>query len=320
MASKSSMKRISMEVDYDVEKQEPSRYESEKFEAGEYSGTAQNYKDIRGVGSQHGDRGEKLEGRKHLDPEHPGDWVLEHHADNFISEIHRGTFLSELYRKYMIIQGKAKDWEGPRYRINFAELQRMKLRKFQCRLVKDTVEMSSSNKEVADWEKHLQEYVQAIQDYDYMTTRSQQPIDPFIVTGERHIDDYVLNTTIDHYIPQGLDKQKTTNDITSYITPPESELTRTPIGGIRQANAQRSELKSLRKKLTMAAVGGAFLVGPMWLMVLHRSRYTALVSTTVLVICFGITMACSLKSEMDVLSSTAAYAAVLVVFVGLNTS
>jgi hypothetical protein len=163
--------------------------------------------------------------------------------------------------------------------------------------------------------------VQAMQNYDYMYICSQRPIDPFLVTGERHIDDYVLDKTIKHCLPQGFNGiERKKIEKVPYITPPESEQAATPIGGTRQENTQRSELKSLRKKLRMATVGGAFLVGPMWLMVLHRTRYTALVSTTVLVICFGITMAYSLKSDLDVLSSTAAYAAVLVVFVGLNTS
>jgi hypothetical protein len=69
----------------------------------------------------------------------------------------------------------------------------------------------------------------------------------------------------------------------------------------------------------MAVLGGVFLLVPMWLMVLHRTRYTALVSTTVFVAFFGLVMVRFLEKEMEVLSVTAAYAAVLVVFVGLNT-
>jgi hypothetical protein len=54
-------------------------------------------------------------------------------------------------------------------------------------------------------------------------------------------------------------------------------------------------------------------------MVMHKTHYTALASTTVFVSVFGLMMALVLDKLMDVLSSTAAYAAVLVVFVGLNT-
>jgi hypothetical protein len=68
-----------------------------------------------------------------------------------------------------------------------------------------------------------------------------------------------------------------------------------------------------------AIVGGIFLIGPMWLMVLHKTRTTALVSTTVFVVVFGLIMALFLDKMMDVLSRTAAYAAVLIVFVGLTS-
>lgn len=56
----------------------------------------------------------------------------------------------------------------------------------------------------------------------------------------------------------------------------------------------------------------------MWLMVLHRTLYTALVSTTVFVVIFALAMALFLDGLKDVLSSTAAYSVVLVVFVGLT--
>ena len=78
--------------------------------------------------------------------------------------------------------------------------------------------------------------------------------------------------------------------------------------------------KGFRQRLAMAAVGAAFLIAPMWLMVLHNTLYTALVSTTVFVMVFGLVMALRLDKLMDVMSATAAYAAVLVVFVGLTTS
>lgn len=76
-------------------------------------------------------------------------------------------------------------------------------------------------------------------------------------------------------------------------------------------------IKGFQQRLGVAAVGGVFLIVPMWLMILHNTLYTAQVSTTVFVAIFGLIMALFLDSLKDVLSSTAAYAAVLVVFVGL---
>jgi NADH:ubiquinone oxidoreductase subunit 5 (subunit L)/multisubunit Na+/H+ antiporter MnhA subunit len=57
----------------------------------------------------------------------------------------------------------------------------------------------------------------------------------------------------------------------------------------------------------MAFLAGFFLIGPMWLIVLHNTRYTALVSTTVLVVVFGILMAAFQTDYKDVISNTAAY-------------
>lgn len=74
-----------------------------------------------------------------------------------------------------------------------------------------------------------------------------------------------------------------------------------------------------RDRFSLAIVGAALLLGPMWLMVLHNTLYTGLITTTVCVAVFGLLVVFQLDMPMDVLSGTAAYAAVLVVFVGLTT-
>lgn len=86
-----------------------------------------------------------------------------------------------------------------------------------------------------------------------------------------------------------------------------------PIGGRRDANLRQAWLLGFMERLSVALVGGAFLIGPMWLMVLDPRLHTALVSTTVYVAFFGLLMAYHLDDLKDVMSSTAAYAAVLVV-------
>jgi len=53
-------------------------------------------------------------------------------------------------------------------------------------------------------------------------------------------------------------------------------------------------------------------------MMLHQSRVTILVATSVCVSAFGLVVSVYLEKPFDVLSATAAYAAVLVVFVGTN--
>ena len=148
-----------------------------------------------------------------------------------------------------------------------------------------------------------------------MSTSSQQLTDPFLATGKRFADHRVLLRTMQSVSADLYDLDL---DTIPSVEPWKGKEDRAPIGGTRHVNKLRSENKLFWTRVGTAAIGGAFLIGPMWLMVLHRSRYTALVSTTVCVTLFGLTMACWLDDEMDVLSSTAAYAAVLVVFVGVS--
>lgn len=143
---------------------------------------------------------------------------------------------------------------------------------------------------------------------------SQLPWDPFYVTGERKTDAFVIHTT--------LDKMKVdlkSNDLDKPIKtkgPWEEEWN--PIGGARDMNVARKWRAGFKERLTVAAYGGFFLIGPMWLMVLRNRLYTTLVSATVFVVFFGIIMAWKVSDPKDVMSTTAAYAAVLVVFVGLT--
>lgn len=89
-------------------------------------------------------------------------------------------------------------------------------------------------------------------------------------------------------------------------------------GGSRTVANRLSERQQLLKKIGMALLGGAFLTGPMLIMVLHKGLLTTLLTTYICVAVFGLVMAVFLEDPFDVLSGTAAYAAVLVVFVGTS--
>jgi hypothetical protein len=151
-----------------------------------------------------------------------------------------------------------------------------------------------------------------------MNECSQRPTDPFLVTGERWIDDMVL-----HFALKSLD-DKNFYELKFEKRDPvqkwKEKEDHSPLGGLRNENTRTVWWKSFHKRVLIATFGGFLLLGPMWLMVLHHTVYTALISTTVCVTFFGLVMCYYLDKEMDVLSATAAYAAVLVVFVGLNTS
>lgn len=147
--------------------------------------------------------------------------------------------------------------------------------------------------------------MQALQDHNYMEKHSDVSRDPFLVTGDRQ----VCRIGFDAAEAAGLGNDMKLQYVWNWE---ESKLYR-PICDTRSTKRTRE----FAYRVVVAATGGAFLIGPMWLMVLHNTLYTVLVSTTVCVVAFGLMMAYILEKYMDILSSTAAYAAVLMVFVGL---
>ncbi|KAJ5263957.1 hypothetical protein N7478_011562 [Penicillium angulare] len=200
------------------------------------------------------------------------------------------------------------------YKINLSELQRLRLRQLQHKLVHHAIDLRYDAMEPSGWADDLREYVQALQDYDYMAKYILQAQDPFLVTGERAIDRLMLQVAMRN-------KENEADPLRweKSIVPWEAlDIESKPIGGTRDGNLRQAWIQGFRQRLGVAAVGGIFLIAPMWLMVLHRTLYTALISTSVFVSIFGLTMALFLDGLKDVLSSTAAYSAVLVVFVGLT--
>ena len=92
------------------------------------------------------------------------------------------------------------------------------------------------------------------------------------------------------------------------------------LGGLRHKMNKETQFRAFNIRLAMAGLGWAFIVGPMLLMVLSDTKVTALCTSSACVFAFGILMAKTLERPFDVMSATAAYAAVLVVFVGTNTA
>lgn len=146
-------------------------------------------------------------------------------------------------------------------------------------------------------------------DYDYVHTCVQRQNDPFVVSSKRMIDRVVLEHALSKISPTPLD----------FSLLPSLETEAEPIGGTRLKAFEAARFKTFLTNFGMAAIGGGFLVAPMWLMVLHDTVYTTLVTTTVCASLFGVVMSWRLGGPMEVLSVTAAYAAVLVVFVGANS-
>lgn len=87
----------------------------------------------------------------------------------------------------------------------------------------------------------------------------------------------------------------------------------------REARARKS---ALVERFAMALFGGVALIAPMLVMTLHPTQTTSLVTVSVATLLFALILAVFAKETAgkDVLAATAAYAAVLVVFIGTSTS
>ena len=156
-----------------------------------------------------------------------------------------------------------------------------------------------------------------MRDNDFMHSCVKRDRDPFIVSSKLPIDAWVMKRAIEA-IPEERRSDSQWKGAIGFAesTGPDGE----PIGGTRNVTAKKKSLAGFINRLTYAFIGGLFLVGPMWLMVLYNRHYTSLVTTTVCVFLFGLIMARALDEPIHVLNVTAAYAAVLVVFVGTNTN
>lgn len=147
-----------------------------------------------------------------------------------------------------------------------------------------------------------------------MTECTSLPQDYFLATGERKTDRYVIRSVIDKKVG-GSHRLRETMTTTPVEKMSNENI---PIGGTRNVKTRLKKLENARNRIVLAALGAFLMLGPMWLMVLHQTLYTGLVTTTVCVSAFGLVASWSLREPKDVLSATAGYAAVLVVFVGLT--
>lgn len=92
------------------------------------------------------------------------------------------------------------------------------------------------------------------------------------------------------------------------------------LSATRKNHNKKSSLNAFWKRLYMAMFGGIALVGPMLLMVLYKHLLTSLLTASISVFVFALTVATfSTGSPETVLAAVAAYAAVLVVFVGTSS-
>ncbi|KAK3400737.1 hypothetical protein B0T20DRAFT_405159 [Sordaria brevicollis] len=70
-------------------------------------------------------------------------------------------------------------------------------------------------------------------------------------------------------------------------------------------------------RIGAAVIGGAFLIAPMWILALQRNLYVHLGVATGCIGAFGVSMSLYLETVDNVFAATLAYAAVIMVFVGI---
>ena len=88
----------------------------------------------------------------------------------------------------------------------------------------------------------------------------------------------------------------------------------------QRGREERSQKRAFSQRIVMALFGGAAVIGPMLIMTLHPSRNTSLITVSLATFLFALLLAIIANDSAgkDVLGATAAYAAVLVVFVGTS--
>ncbi|KAH6843474.1 hypothetical protein B0I37DRAFT_384545 [Chaetomium sp. MPI-CAGE-AT-0009] len=257
-----------------------------------------------------------------LDVENPEKWIWKKYGRHLVRKVQPWPFTSSN-------QGEES------FEVNLAEVQHMYLVQLRVRLATHIARWERSggkeltvrwnrqrrkngngnddddeNTEAEDcWEDDLHKYVQALQDYDYIDKSNQtERKNPFHMTGEKKLDRIIFDAPLGNAKQPRFDGMSI-RDVRKW----DSHL-----GGVVQTPSY-NRYKRLVGRLGVSAIGATFLIAPMWLMMLRSGLYVALISTTVFVAVFGVFAASFLDEHVHILSNTAAYAAVLVVFVGLTS-
>ncbi|KAI0122437.1 hypothetical protein F4814DRAFT_408714 [Daldinia grandis] len=209
-------------------------------------------------------------------------------------------------------------------KLSLAALSRMRMRKLQIQLTDVIMDIHYSKTLPDDWEALLEKYINATRDNDYIRTCVDRGLhDPFLIRSQKKVDAAVLERALLGIPVEKLEKELFTPNLdgipkVNFVPPLEQEPT--AIGGTRTEMTRKQWMEAFIKRALVSIIGGAFLTGPMWIMILVTTTYASPIITTVFVFIAGIAAARVLDNTLSVVSVTAAYAAVLVVFVGVNGS
>ncbi|KAF1968628.1 hypothetical protein BU23DRAFT_259844 [Bimuria novae-zelandiae CBS 107.79] len=214
--------------------------------------------------------------------------------------------------------------------VNLATLQRINLEMLRHRLLDRALRVyycpPSDGSMGDDMSREVHEYVDALRNWDYTNECAKlgSGADPFLVTTKSRLSRDAIKSQMgrlhDEAVRKNLDHMLLAQHIDELwrLPPVERDGVVDIFSTSRNAKNRKDAVLSYLQRTLMAVLGGLFLIVPMLIMVLHNSKVTSLVTTSVFVFVFGLVVSFFLEKPMDVLSVTAAYAAVLVVFVGTS--
>ncbi|KAH7408989.1 hypothetical protein BKA64DRAFT_704782 [Cadophora sp. MPI-SDFR-AT-0126] len=228
--------------------------------------------------------------------------------------------------------------------INLSYLSRIRLHRLRQTLLKEALEINyvphkagDESPETSSKVSDIHHYVQALKDHEYIIACALKgkDQDPFVLStakpydqmlirecGKGLVDELRASPGFNETHPNYESYMQIQSDLRLSESPPPPPLEAQDwdlFGGSRNRRNKRVASIQFLKRVGMAFIGGAFLIGPMHILVLHPGKISNLVTASVFVVLFGILVAAVLERIFDVLSVTAAYAAVLVVFVGTST-
>lgn len=158
-----------------------------------------------------------------------------------------------------------------------------------------------------------------MQEYDFMMKAALANDDPFLVSSERSRHDAEVLEATRFDMDTWPDDAEHVENLKNIIHVGRFSREGMPIWNTRHTSAEIQSRQTRIWRMMAALFGGAFILAPMWLMVKKRDLPTDahLAFVSGFVTGFGLLTALILDKPIDVVASTAGYAAVLMVFVGV---
>lgn len=159
----------------------------------------------------------------------------------------------------------------------------------------------------------------ALRDWDLMEEKRAMDVekDPFKLTTANALDKKLMEDAriLDNLPQRWIDKMERSK----LQKPSDSSSPKLP-GDSRARLISEREFEAVLKRFGMGLLGAVALLAPMILMVLHKDKLTTLLTVSVATLIFAFLIAVySHKRPLELFSITAAYSAVLVVFVGSSS-